>query len=264
MKQFFRSRQETCYPAYLYELVFDLFAIVQQWSPAAEPGVLRGRQFEQLLVKYSGTKGLPLSERPGARTVRGTASSSGLLHETDAVYAFPDITVQFELKHLTSSVSKNDLLIFNQKGLDFLCASDRRLRRLPLYRIFLSGGVLSNEARRFAVQWGISVIEPDRLPLLFIHWLAGKKLAFAIDGVSEQDLADVWETIPAIMAPLQSRLKRAAQVLDSEEPLLGDLRMDWSIDVVQRVWGDYLWNALDEHESGWLDEKFDEVVGYVE
>ena len=51
--------------------------------------------------------------------------------------SFPDVTVHFELKHLLAEVTKNDVLIFNQKGLDFLLAEDHMIRRFPFYRILL-------------------------------------------------------------------------------------------------------------------------------
>lgn len=70
-------------------------------------------------------------------------------------------------------LGKNELLIFNRKGLDFLAASSPGIGRRPLYRIPVSGRLISQEARRFALQWGIITVEPERLPLPIIHKLAG-------------------------------------------------------------------------------------------
>ena len=60
-----------------------------------------------------------------------------------AVIAASDLTVHLEAKHLRGEVSKNDLMVFNQKGLDYLLGGATQLRRRPLYRFFLSGSSLS-------------------------------------------------------------------------------------------------------------------------
>ncbi len=95
--------------------------------------------------------GLPLCERAGSRTLRGATTVSGFGHETDAVFAAADLSVQVELKHLSHPVAKINLMIFNQKGLDFLIGGDPQLRRRPLYRMLVSGTPLCDDARRFAL-----------------------------------------------------------------------------------------------------------------
>src|SRR5438128_3515720 len=155
------------YPIFLYDLVWDMFALVRCWDPQL-CGPERGRAFETLFCEYCRRRGLPLSELPGSRTLLFKSSASGFLHENDAVIATPEITVHLELKHLSSSVDKTALMIFNQKGLDFLAADNPALRSRPLYRVLLSGGPLCHEARVFAAQWGILTVEPDRLPLLLL------------------------------------------------------------------------------------------------
>src|SRR5437588_5255064 len=170
----FRIRVGPEFPAFLYELAIDMFAVVQHWEPPAIPACDRGRLFESVLYRYCRARRLTLTETAGSRTVRRVASASGFRHESDGVIATPDITVHLELKHLSEDVGKNELLVFNQKGLDFLAADSASFRAKPFYRVIVSGGPLKPEARRFAVQWGILAIEPDRLPLLVLHWLAGR------------------------------------------------------------------------------------------
>ena len=108
-----------------------LFAITQYWLPSVE-GAEKGRQFERILYRYCERYRLPVTERSGSRTVRGVRAASGFLHESDAVLSFPDVTMHFELKHLLAEVTKNDVLIFNQKGLDFLLADDHMIRAAPI------------------------------------------------------------------------------------------------------------------------------------
>jgi hypothetical protein len=75
----------------------------------------------------------------GLQTIRIQFSASGFNHESDAVIARADLTVHLELKYLSQEVTKNDLVIFNQKGLDFLAGSNANLRRTAFYRVLLSG-----------------------------------------------------------------------------------------------------------------------------
>ena len=173
--------------------------------------------------------------------------------------AFPDFTVHFELKHLSGELSKNELLIFNQKGIDYLLAEGHRLRSLPMYRIVLSGGLLSPPARRFAVQWGILAIEPDRLPLLALHELCGRIIP-CLRNVSLQMQDDLWEEVPRLIVPLQDRLTRIGRLLQGgEECLVGEYRLSWAIDHAQRIIGDYYWDAMDEQNCLWLEDRFEQV-----
>jgi hypothetical protein len=254
----FRRRPERYYPQVLYDLALDLFALVQFWQPTSA-GAERGRLFEKLLYRYANTHQLPVSEQAGSRTVRRVRSASGFRHENDAVLAFPEFTVHFELKHLTEELSKNELLIFNQKGIDYLLAEGRALRSLPLYRIILSGGLLSPAARRFAVQWGILAIEPDRLPFLILHELCGR-LVPPLSNISLQTQNDLWEEVPRLIVPLQHRLVRIGRLIQTgEECVVGDYRLNWAIDHAQRILGDYYWDALDEHNPRWLEERYESV-----
>jgi hypothetical protein len=255
----FRRCEGRHYSQALYEISLDLFALVQHWSPPAS-GIDRGRLFEGLLYRYAKARQLPLSEQAGSRTVRGARSASGFMHENDAVLAFPEFTVHCELKHLSGELSKNELLVFNQKGLDYLLAEGRTLRRLPFYRVILSGGLVSPAARRFAAQWGILVIEPDRLPFLLLHDLSGSILP-SLRNVQPEDQDEIWDEVPRLVTPLQERLSRIGRlILNGEECVLGEYRLNWAIDHAQRVIGDYYWDALDEHDPQWLEDRFESVA----
>jgi len=254
----FKRRTERLYSQALCNLAFDLFALVQYWQPSVS-GVARGRMFEGLVGRYANAKQLPLRESAGSRTVRGVRSASGFQHENDVVLAFPDFTVHCELKHLSGELPKNELLIFNQKGIDFLLAEGRTLRSLPFYRIILSGGLLTPTARRFAVQWGILAIEPDRLPLLALHELCGRVVP-CLRNVHVQTQDELWDEVPRLIVPLQDRLTRIGRLLQGgEECLLGDYRLNWAIDHAQRVIGDYYWDAMDERNPHWLEDRFEQV-----
>jgi hypothetical protein len=131
---------------------------------------------------------------------------------------------------------------------------------LPLYRIILSGGLVSPAARRFAVQWGLVIIEPDRLPFLALHYLCGRVLP-CLRNVPVQAQDDLWEEVPRLIVPLQDRLARICRLLQGgEECCVGEYRLNWAIDHAQRILGDSYWDALDEHNPHWLEERFEQVA----
>jgi hypothetical protein len=256
MHPFFTRRPETYFPRSLYRLVRDCFAVVQCWEPYHLSGSDRGRMFERLFCQYCDSQRLPLSEVPGSRTLCGQRSASGYGHESDAVIALPDLTVHIELKYLSCELGKNEFLIFNQKGLDFIAAANASLRKRPLYRIVVSGRLISQEARRFALQWGIITVEPDRLPLLIVHELSGQRVP---DLDCETVLAEdqIWQEVPQILVPLQKRIRRLAALLDGDEALISEPRMERVLELYQLQHGDAYWDALDRTDPGWLESAFD-------
>jgi len=75
----------------------------------------------------------------------------------------------WELKHLTTDLSKNDLLAFNGKGLDYLYGASPFIAKLPMLRFLLSGRNVGQESRTFTVLWGIMLFEPGRFPLPLLY-----------------------------------------------------------------------------------------------
>ena len=253
-----RRRKERQYPQFLVELVADMFAIVQYWEPPAIPGYERGRLFEEIFYRYCEHRKICLTERAGSRTLNGHRSASGFLHESDAVIVTSDVCVHAELKHLTSELSKNELLVFNQKGLDFLFADNAIIRQCPLYRIVVSATVLSPAARQFALQWGIIVIEPDRLPLLLIHALSGHQVpGLANISLAEQD--EIWSEVPKLITSLQDRVRQLSQAIEGKRKVLSDVRVERCLYFAQRLAGDYYWNAMDRTEPTWLEARFERL-----
>jgi hypothetical protein len=243
----------------LYRITLGSFALVRLWDGTSLRGPERGRAFEIALYDYCETPGASLCERAGSRTICGVASASGLRHENDGVIAAPDIILHVEAKHLSGEVSKNDLLIFNQKALDFVLTGDPRIRTRPLYRLFVSGSPLSREARRFALLWGIVVIEPDMLPLPVLHWLAGSALAFRAE--LQDSAARLWREIPGLISPLQERLRRLPRCIAGVEHVISTGRLDSALDILQDGCGFRWWRELDGHDPSWLERVYVDVMG---
>ncbi|HEV7372247.1 hypothetical protein [Arenibaculum sp.] len=243
----------------LYALPLNCFALARYWDGSTLTGPTRGRAFENAFYRACERSGLPLDERAGSRTLRGAATASGFSHESDAVFVAPDVTVHVELKHLSSPVSKTDLMVFNQKGLDFLLGGDPRLCRRPLHRVFVSGSRLSDEARRFALVWGIVTVEPDRLPLPLLHWILGSSLAPPRGLRTAPE--EAWRWIPIMVAALQDRLRRMAECAGGGEDVLARGRIDHALVTLQRDDGALFWRALDAQDPLWLEHVWAGLVG---
>jgi len=217
-------------------------------------GAERGRAFERIFYALCERCGLRLTERAGARTVAGQRSASGFAHEVDGAMRSASCISHWELKHLNGAVPKNELLIFNGKGIDFLYGSDRLIARTPVYRFLLSGGDVRHECRTYAVLWGINVIEPDLLPLALLceavaRGLVGDLSSAEIEAVNNQgrsacrDLQSVLRDISAWtgMTPA-TRLGDAARLLCNE-----------ILDLQEQL-GRIAFDCIDERFPDWLDE----------
>lgn len=251
------KRMGSRYPSFLYELAWDMFAIVRCWPAPACKGTERGRMFEQIFYQYCDRRGLPLSERSGSRSLNFAYSASGFSHESDAVIATPEINVHVELKHLTQPVAKIDLVSFNQKGLDFLAGDNARVRSKPLFRVLATATPVETSARVFAVQWGILVIEPDRLPVLSIHSLASRGTQ---SGLASTDCKRIISEVPYMVAPLQQRVRQLAFALENGGPIISSTRIAWLLEMQRRA-GEQYWRTLDRMEPSWIEDRCDTALG---
>jgi len=233
-----------------------MFAVVQYWKPSIH-GPERGRAFERLLYRYCDTRQMRLTERAGSRTLQGMVSASGFLHEQDAVISAPNFIVHMELKHLSAPLEKNELLIFAHKGLDFLMGGETRLRSLPMYRIVLSGSLLRQEARRFALQWGITAVEPERIPLPLLHYFSLSDLLKRYSFTPEQQ-SEMIQVLSDATKPAQEVIHQLSGVIAGTTPPLIGPWADRILNVLQSDWGDRIWAALDDSTAGrWLEERYD-------
>jgi hypothetical protein len=167
----------------------------------------------------------------------------------------------WELKHLSGSVPKNELLVFNGKGLDFLYGSTTALARTPIFRFLLSGGDVRDECRVFAALWGITIIEPGRLPLALLCEAVARGANEALSGAEVEAVRHraSWACRPlqqvvtdlSLWVGGDSAARRycgpranfvAKEVLDIQEQL-GASVLDW----------------LDERQPDWIDDSAEET-----
>jgi hypothetical protein len=204
-------------------------------------------------------RGLHLCEKAGPRTLAEQRSASGFMHEVDAATRTVRCIKNWEQKHLSSPLEKNELLVFHDKAFDFLMGSSLAMARIPLFQYLLSGNNLKDECRHFAALWGIVIIEPHRLPLPLLYE------AVARGAASVPRSADC--------AMVQNRVAWACRSLQSAVTGLADICVDRAgaqtngaarracravVDAQEQI-GPDVQAFLDEHFPDWLDDVADEV-----
>ena len=242
----FQSR----YARDLLEVIARAFAVVQVGGLHGT-GPVRGRNFEHLFYSLCERRGLLLTETAGARSVGGQRSGSGLAHEVDAASRGAQFATHWELKHLSDSPDKNDFLIFNGKSLDFLLGHHEYAATTPLIRFFLTATNVSDECRRYSAFWGISIIEPDRLPLPLLY---ESVIRGGATSLSDADCQAIRDVLPRGCRSLQDAIKDLAGQTNAGKSRIEE--RDWLLEIVdmQEQIGTEMFDYLDELQSDWLDE----------
>lgn len=235
----------------LLEVVARAFAVVQVGGLHGT-GPERGRNFESLFYSLCERRGLLLTERAGGRSVGGQRSGSGFAHEVDAASRGTQIATHWELKHLTGSPHKNDFLIFNGKGLDFLQGHDASAAGLPLVRFFLTGTNVTDACRRYASFWGISIIEPDRLPLPLLYESVARGGASVLSAADCRAIKDVlprgFRSLQDSISDLASRTAKSGKNNSVEYHWVTEI-----VDIQEQI-GAEMFDYLDGVQMDWLDE----------
>lgn len=245
-------------PPGILEVLLRAYAVVEVGGLSGT-GSVRGRNFEQLLYAICERRGISLSEKAGSRTLGGRRSASGFNHEVDAASRSMAAGTMWELKHLSSPLEKNELLIFNGKGLDFLHGGDALTAKMPLLRFLMSGGNIREDCRRYALLWGITVIEPGRLPLPVIYEAAARG---AVDHLSQPDQDAIRYRAPWAFRALQVAVSELAQRVFSQSsgahvPVL-DRRISELLDIQEQLGLEVLDN-LDDRWPDWVDDVANET-----
>lgn len=246
-------------PPNILDVLVRAYAVVEVGGVGGS-GPQRGRNFEQLFYGICDRLGVHLTEKAGGRSVAGQRSASGFAHEVDGATRSASANTYWELKHLSSPLEKNELLIFNGKALDYLYDGGALFRGVPLLRFLLSGRNIRDDCRVFAVQWGITVIEPGRLvvPLMYEAMARGYGANLStVDQDAVRQLAP-WacRSLQAVAQDVASRCnshgkstaipsvaRRAKEVIDMQEQIGKDIldcieehHPDWINDLAQEVW----------------------------
>lgn len=144
----------------------DLYILVRDFKvPKFTQESQKGYWFEKRIIQYfKSDNRYDVQGITGDMQLMGVSAASGLRHETDLLIETNDKLFLFELK-CRNNVAKNDLLIFNQKGLDYWIKFIQLDEVRPLYRVFVSKTKLEHPLKEFAYMWNIILVEPDLLPI---------------------------------------------------------------------------------------------------
>jgi len=248
------------FPENILDLLVQSYAIVEVGGLSGY-GSERGRNFENLFYNLCERRGIHLSEKAGSTSLAEQHSASGLRHEVDGGTRDVTCVTHWELKHLTTKLEKNELLIFNSKSLDFLQGSSQFYAKIPMNRFLLSGYNIRDDCRHYAALWGIAVIEPQRLPLPLIYEATARgaaKCLSEIDCRAVQNLA-VWScrSLQTVLNEIEDWCKGA-----EKKPLYygpDALRAAKSATDLQEQIGADILDYLDELFPDWIDEAAEEI-----
>lgn len=236
----------------LLEVVVRCYCLVEVGGFSAK-GPERGRKFEKAFYMMCSRRGFHLCERAGSRTLAEQRSASGFMHEVDAgTRSLRNITA-WELKHLSTTLDKNELLVFNGKTLDFLQGSSPAIARIPLLRFLMSGNNVRDESRYFGALWGINIIEPHRIPLALLYEAVARGGA-AVLKPNDRDV--IQNVVRWACRPLQNVVSELAASY-SAEALRRTFNVTRSsriaVDVQEQI-GKDIEAFLDEHFPDWVDD----------
>lgn len=250
---------EPLLPEKLLDLVARSYALVQVGGLSG-CGAQRGRNFERLFYDLCDRQGVHLSERAGARTVAQSRAASSLPHEVDAATRGVTCITHWELKHLTVPVPKNELLIFNGKGLDFLQGSRPLAARTPVFRFLLSGASARDECRYFAVLWGIMIVEPYRLPLPLLYEAVARGAYACLPPAEVEVVRDraAWACRP-LQKVLRELYEWGSGASGPSRLGPGSLRVAKEIMDIQEQIGATVTDYLDDLYQDWLDNAAEET-----
>jgi hypothetical protein len=244
-------------PSNILEVLVRAYAIVEVGGLGGV-GAERGRNFEQLFYKICDRLGVHLTEKAGGRSVAGQRSASGFAHEVDGATRSASATTYWELKHLSSPLEKNELLIFNGKALDYIYDAKALFRTVPLLRFLLSGRNIRDDCRVFAIQWGITVIEPGRLVIPFLYEALARGFSARLSNVDQDAIR---ELAPWACRPLQSVLQDvASRCAESQSATVTSVarRAKEVIEMQEQIGQDTL-DAIEEQYPDWVNDLAQEV-----
>lgn len=248
------------FPENILDLLVRCYAIVEVGGLSGY-GPERGRNFENLFYSLCERRGIHLSERAGSTSLAEQHSASGLGHEVDGGTRDVTCVTHWELKHLITRLEKNELLIFNSKSLDFLQGSSQFYAKTPMKRFLLSGHNVRDDCRHYAVLWGITVVEPARLPLPLIYEAAARGAA---ESLSEIECCAVRNLAAWSCRSLQAVLNEIEDWCEGvdKRPLYcgpNALRAAKSATDLQEQIGANILDYLDDQFPDWIDEAAEEI-----
>ncbi len=216
---------------------------LSRFYPFKNDGIKRGREFEDAFIDYCISQRIPPSESRGL-SLFGFNSWSGVRHEVDSAIKVNGIGIHFEFKAYQQDVVKDQIMIFNEKSVDYFFSILSHRQKLDFYRIFVSDSPLDPNAARLCYLWSIIHVEPDVLPIPTI--LQYFRDPFWEDRIEWVLLSEAERILPKFMNPLNSSFK----IAQNKTYVLSvpDTREIDEVQEVHEVMSDELLDTIESYE----------------
>lgn len=237
--------------ASLTALLRDIFCLANAHVAAGEAG--DGRAFERRVERHLAATGIrPVAVFSGVRSL-GSHSLSGLYHQIDATGRTRQAVVVGEWKAYRGWIPKNDLLRFKAATDDYWL-QQYLYATAPVIRVFGGTGHVSPALRRYAAQWGICLITPDRWPAPILAAEATAWPDVTPDHLARRYLAWLCRPISAVCTP-----QRDGGWLIPRPPT--NAVIDHFL-TLQDHWSDELWRRFDSR-PGSFDRWVNEITPWI-
>ena len=145
-------------------LFLDLY-LISRFVPLKSFGAERGRELERIFEDYCIQKGRGLRSSAGSVLLFDLPASSGLRHEVDSGMKIGNSLLYSEYKAHVGAVPKTEVMVFNQKSLDYYFTYTLQNGARPFFRALISDSYIEQAVRRLCYMWSIITVEPQLLPI---------------------------------------------------------------------------------------------------
>jgi hypothetical protein len=160
----------------LAEFALDAW-LVAKFSPKPGSAPTDGRAWERTVAGLLHRPGFPRRQGPGSVTLFGSRSSSGVHHEIDAAAGGWRGSLMIECKATAGGITKGDAAIFHWKIMDYYQKQIAIASKEQWWGFLCGTTPTAASARASAINMGLIVCDPGRLPLPVLYRAASRPAA---------------------------------------------------------------------------------------
>jgi hypothetical protein len=160
----------------LAEFTLDVW-LAARFTPRPDGFAPDGRTWERTIGNLLYRPGFTRRQGPGNHTLFGKLSASGVEHEIDGAADGWRGSVVVECKATDGGITKGDVALFHVKVMDFYQKRITTACKEKWWRVLCGTAATSSAARATAVNLGLLICDPGRLPLPVLVRAAGRPSA---------------------------------------------------------------------------------------